>query len=89
MKNFPSIPKDPAELASIRAEEDFDDRSMTPSTADVRRVEELEHAAEILGFTGNRYLASAARGILLPTELDAYEQVPYTDYYGITLKVHS
>ena len=78
-------PKDPVELASIRAK----DTGMTcddfeSTTNEEWMLTELVYAANELGFIGRNYFFNAVRGFIFPKQFDQNKPVNYHSINNLT-----
>jgi hypothetical protein len=76
------MPRNPKELAGIRAEEMPMD-SFEHRESDARLLAELDYAASQLGFIGQNYFIEANRTLIIPKSWDRSEAVSYTDIFGV------
>jgi hypothetical protein len=87
MSEFETLPTDPAKLAEYRAEMSaLGSDSFDMTKQDDQVVIELEHAANTLGFTGQRYFIEARKSMLLPKSFEAGEPLEYVDFSGLTFE---
>ena len=73
-------PRDPVELAAIRAEEAGGD-SFDMAADDDRVIRELDYVADQLGFIGMNYYVETNRALIIPGQHDPSQQVPYENIY--------
>lgn len=78
-------PRDPVELAKIRAEALSHDM-FDHTVADGHILAELDHAAEVLDLAGRRFFIEAARAFTIPISWDRGSSVPYTQFHGLMLE---
>ena len=84
MSDFGS-PRDPVELARIRAEEAWY-VEMDHTIRDRTTLIELDHAAEYLEFHGSRYVIEAGRSLVIPNEWEDGENVEYLEFPNVVVE---
>lgn len=78
----PEMPTNPAELAEIRASEYIKD-GMDVTDEDHRLLQELDHAAEQLGFTGEDYWVESGRAFIMPVSFEADEPQGFDNFFSL------
>jgi hypothetical protein len=81
------LPQNPAELASIRAQQvGMSNTEFVNTTAEERVLAELDYAAGTLGFLGRPYFIQSGRGLSIPVGWDDGENVEYQDFMGVSFE---
>lgn len=82
---FLELPANPAELAKKQAE-NAGYASFPVDAADEMVLTELEHGAEMLGFTDQSYFVEAGRSMILPVSFERDQPVSYLNFYGLSFE---
>lgn len=76
------LPSNPVELAEIRAQEKFSEE-FDDTPADHRLLQELDYAAEHLGFTGEDYMVESGRAFIVPASFEAGEEQGFGNFFSL------